>query len=168
VSRGAGGTIFQPLALQPCARGGACWSMVTGWLAACTKRTESVASTTPSAPEADVQNRTSSVRRTSLSAGDDGQEDNAIPISTWIDDPRDDALATLLPLLQVVLLQRLLMLRVWSCYALLLAKGPVLHHIRRANVCTQLCHTVGARWCQRRVPPEACLFMSSRRLCYNT
>jgi hypothetical protein len=115
-----------------------------------------------------VQNRTSSVRRTSLSAGDDGQEDNAIPISTWIDDPRDDALATLLPLLQVVLLQRLLMLRVWSCYALLLAKGPVLHHIRRANVCTQLCHTVGARWCQRRVPPEACLFMSSRRLCYNT
>lgn len=73
------------------------------------------------------------MRRTQLSAGDDGQEDNAIPISTWIDDPRDDALATLLPLLQVVLLQRLLTLRVWSCCALLLAKGPAWHHTRRAQ-----------------------------------
>lgn len=28
------------------------------------------------------------------------QEENGVPISTWIDDPNDDALATILPVLQ--------------------------------------------------------------------
>lgn len=32
------------------------------------------------------------------------QEDNAVPISTWIDDPTDNALATLLPVLQGLVL----------------------------------------------------------------
>jgi hypothetical protein len=167
VSRGAGGTIFQPLALQPCARGGACWSMVAGWLAACASAPKA-SHPPPQAPPRQMRRRERAMcaglvlvpammgRRTTqyqYQRGSTTQGTMLLPHSCRS--------------CRSCSSQRLLMLRFWSCYALLLAKGPVLHHIRRANVCTQLCHTVGARWCQRRAPPEACLFMSNRRLFYN-